>query len=88
MRKLRIEALAEAPLSIQLAGWDPKLWLMRRYGADLGATFIDINKGCPARKVTEKLVVPMRDLIGGCYNGGGGWGGVDTGNIENAPWLG
>jgi tRNA-dihydrouridine synthase B len=56
MRKLRIEALAEAPLSIQLAGWEPPVMAeAARICADLGATFIDINMGCPARKVTGKL---------------------------------
>ena len=56
MRKLRIEALAEAPLSIQLAGWEPPVMAeAARICADLGATFIDINMGCPAKKVTGKL---------------------------------
>ena len=46
MRKLRIEALAEAPLSIQLAGWEPPVMAeAARICADLGATFIDINMG-------------------------------------------
>ena len=56
MRKLRIEALAEAPLSIQLAGWEPPVMAeAAKICADLGATFIDINMGCPAKKVTGKL---------------------------------
>ncbi len=56
MRKLRIEAIAEAPLSIQLAGWEPSVMAeAARICADLGATFIDINMGCPAKKVTGKL---------------------------------
>ena len=56
MRKLRIEAQSEAPLSIQLAGWEPLIMAeAAKICADLGATFIDINMGCPAKKVTGKL---------------------------------
>ena len=56
MRKLRTEAQAEAPLSIQLAGWEPQIMSeAAKICADLGATFIDINMGCPAKKVTGKL---------------------------------
>ena len=52
MRKLRIEALAEAPLSIQLAGWEPQVM------ADAARMRIwcDIHRyqyGCPARRVTN-----------------------------------
>ena len=56
MRKLRTEAIAEAPLSIQLAGWEPPVMAeAAKICADLGASFIDINMGCPAKKVTGKL---------------------------------
>ena len=56
MRKLRTEAKAEAPLSIQLVGWEPSVMAeAAKICADLGATFIDINMGCPAKKVTGKL---------------------------------
>ena len=56
MRKLRTEAVTEAPLSVQLAGWEPQVMAeAARIAADLGATFIDINMGCPAKKVTGKL---------------------------------
>ena len=64
MRKLRTEAKAEAPLSIQLAGWEPQVMgEAARICADIGATFIDINMGCPAKKVTGKLsgAALMRD---------------------------
>jgi tRNA-dihydrouridine synthase B len=64
MRKLRTEAKAEAPLSIQLAGWEPQVMAeAARICADIGATFIDINMGCPAKKVTGKLsgAALMRD---------------------------
>ena len=56
MRKLKTEAKSEAPLSIQLAGWEPLVMAeAAKISADLGATFIDINMGCPAKKVTGKL---------------------------------
>ena len=56
MRKMRTEARAESPLSIQLAGWEPPVMAeAAKICADLGATFIDINMGCPAKKVTGKL---------------------------------
>lgn len=56
MRKLRVEAVSEAPLSVQLAGWEPPIMAeAARIAADLGATIIDINMGCPAKKVTGKL---------------------------------
>ena len=45
-----------APLIIQLAGRDPALMADgARIAADLGADVIDINMGCPAKKVTGGL---------------------------------
>ena len=56
MRKLKTAALEEAPLSIQLAGWDPQTMAeAAKLCEGLGASFIDINMGCPAKKVTGKL---------------------------------
>ena len=56
MRKLKTAALEEAPLSIQLAGWDPQVMAeAAKLCERLGASFIDINMGCPAKKVTGKL---------------------------------
>ena len=56
MRKLRTDTVSEVPLSVQLAGWDPQIMAdAARIAADLGATFIDINMGCPAKKVTGRL---------------------------------
>ena len=56
MRKLRTDTVSEVPLSVQLAGWAPKIMAeAARIAADLGATFIDINMGCPAKKVTGRL---------------------------------
>lgn len=43
------------PMSVQLVGHDPQaLADTAKYAADLGADIIDINFGCPAKKVTTK----------------------------------
>ncbi|MCE2517846.1 MAG: tRNA dihydrouridine synthase DusB [Alphaproteobacteria bacterium] len=56
MRKLSTDAKAEFPFSLQLAGWHPAMMAeAARVGEDMGAAVIDINMGCPARKVTGKL---------------------------------
>lgn len=56
MRKLSSDAATEYPFSLQLAGWDPAVMAeAAKVGADMGAAIIDINMGCPARKVTGKL---------------------------------
>ncbi len=65
MRKLQFSAEEESPLSIQLAGWDPEIMAeAARIAEQLGAGLIDINMGCPAKKVTGRLSgsALMRDL--------------------------
>lgn len=43
------------PRSVQIAGSDPQLMAAAaRYNVDLGAQIIDINMGCPAKKVCRK----------------------------------
>lgn len=43
------------PRSIQIVGWDPAtLALAARYNVDQGASVIDINMGCPAKKVCKR----------------------------------
>ncbi|MEJ8568185.1 tRNA dihydrouridine synthase DusB [Wenzhouxiangellaceae bacterium CH-27] len=44
------------PVAVQLAGSEPD-WMAdaARYNADRGAAIIDINMGCPAKKVCNKL---------------------------------
>jgi tRNA-dihydrouridine synthase B len=44
------------PVAVQIAGAEPQ-WMAdaARYNADRGAAIIDINMGCPAKKVCNKL---------------------------------
>lgn len=53
---LRAEGRGIAPFAVQLAGRDP-YWMSEaaRLAQDMGADLIDINFGCPARKVTSGL---------------------------------
>ena len=56
MRKLSTDAAAEFPFSLQIAGWDPHIMAeAAKIGEQMGAAILDINMGCPARKVTGKL---------------------------------
>ncbi len=45
-----------SPISIQIAGADPKMLARAaQFNVDLGAEIIDINMGCPAKKVCRRL---------------------------------
>ena len=56
IRKLKFSAKEEAPLSIQLAGWEPAIMAeAAKIAEQLGASIIDINLGCPAKKVTGRF---------------------------------
>jgi len=52
----RIDHSGESPpISVQIAGAEPELMAdAARYNADRGAEIIDINMGCPAKKVCNK----------------------------------
>jgi len=44
-----------SPRVVQIVGWDPAMLAeAARYNQDLGADVIDINMGCPAKKVCSK----------------------------------
>ncbi|MGE5767349.1 MAG: tRNA dihydrouridine synthase DusB, partial [Bacteroidota bacterium] len=54
-RKMSGDCAAEFPLSVQLAGRDPAVMAeAARLNRDRGAAIIDINFGCPAKKVTNQ----------------------------------
>jgi tRNA-dihydrouridine synthase B len=55
--RLRREHSGESgPISVQIAGADPVLMAdAARFNVDLGADIIDINMGCPAKKVCNVL---------------------------------
>lgn len=45
-----------APISVQIAGADPSMMAeAARYNADQGAQIIDINMGCPAKKICNVM---------------------------------
>lgn len=56
MRERAALGLGDATTAVQLAGRDP-VWMARaaRMVADMGARLIDINMGCPAKKVVGGL---------------------------------
>src|SRR3546814_8311831 len=54
-RKMSGDCAAEFPLSVQLAGREPAVMAeAARLNQDRGAAVIDINFGCPAKRVTNK----------------------------------
>ncbi len=64
-----------SPISVQIAGADPKMLVAAaRYNVENGAQIIDINMGCPAKKICnvmagsallqdEKLVERILDAV-------------------------
>ncbi len=63
LRKAEIDA-DDAPAVVQLAGWDPAVMAeAARLAVDGGAAVIDINMGCPVKKVVNRLAgsALMRD---------------------------
>ncbi|MGY6040707.1 tRNA dihydrouridine synthase DusB [Aeromonas sp. AE23HZ002T15] len=55
--RMRMDHSAEGGLrSVQIAGSDPKMMAFAaRYNVEQGAQIVDINMGCPAKKVNKKL---------------------------------
>lgn len=55
--RLRMDHISESePISVQIAGSDPKMMSeAARFNVSQGAQIIDINMGCPAKKVCNKL---------------------------------
>ena len=64
--KMASNSAEEFPMAVQLAGCEPELMAeAARLNADRGAAIIDINMGCPAKKVTKSLSgsALMRDEV-------------------------
>ncbi|MEJ6115488.1 tRNA dihydrouridine synthase DusB [Aeromonas salmonicida] len=55
--RMRMDHSAEGGLrSVQIAGADPEMMAFAaRYNVEQGAQIVDINMGCPAKKVNQKL---------------------------------
>ena len=52
--KMATHSLDEFPIAVQLAGCEPEIMAeAARLNENLGATIIDINMGCPVKKVTN-----------------------------------
>jgi tRNA-dihydrouridine synthase B len=63
--KLAGSCLEEFPMAVQLAGCEPRVMAeAARLNADRGAALIDVNFGCPVKKVVNKMAgsALMRDL--------------------------
>ena len=60
MKKLQFDARAEAPVAIQIAGWDPEMMAeAAKIAEQLGACLIDINMGCrPRKSLAVRPVLP------------------------------
>ena len=55
MRKISSHLRKEAPVGLQIAGWDPEMMAeAARMAEQMGVNLIDINMGCPAKKVTGR----------------------------------
>ena len=64
--KMASNCAEEFPMAVQLAGCEPALMAeAAKLNADRGAAIIDINMGCPAKKVTNSLAgsALMRDEV-------------------------
>jgi tRNA-dihydrouridine synthase B len=70
----RLDHVGErAPVAVQLAGADPAMLAeAARFNVDRGAQIIDINMGCPAKKVCNVACgsALLRDVEGGAHTDG------------------
>ena len=56
MKKISADLRSEAPIGLQIVGWDPQMMADAAQMAEqLGVSLIDINMGCPAKKVTGRV---------------------------------
>ena len=56
MNKISADLRSEAPIGLQIVGWDPQMMADAAQMAErLGVNLIDINMGCPAKKVTGRV---------------------------------
>lgn len=55
-RKIAGDCAEEFPMAVQLVGYDPGVMAeAARIAADRGAAVVDINMGCPVKKVVKKM---------------------------------
>ncbi len=55
-RRMAVVDEGEHPVSIQIAGSDPKYMIeAARWAVDHGADFVDINMGCPVKKIVKQV---------------------------------
>ena len=55
-RKIATDCAEEFPMAVQLVGYEPSVMAeAARIAADRGAAVVDINMGCPVKKVVRKM---------------------------------
>ena len=50
MKKISADPCSEAPVGLQIVGWDPQMMADAAQMAEQTVSLIDINMGCPAKK--------------------------------------
>ena len=56
MKKISADLRSETPIGLQIVGWDPQMMAdAAQIAEQLGVSLIDINMGCPAKKVTGRV---------------------------------
>ena len=88
--KMASNCAEEFPMAVQLAGCEPRLMAeAARLNSDRGAAIIDINMGCPVKKVTKGHAgsALMRDLKLAAELISAVVGNVDINRVEDARAL-